>query len=90
MTKVRKLELVEKITEVLKVSKMFWNDNIADIELRNNFSEFRSAILGMGGVYYDSIDLTDDERKMINADGSASSDLEIVLEIVLGQMWLEW
>lgn len=91
MKKQRKLELVKEFTEVLNEVKQEWvKEVVADGE-KPTFEDFRVNVITGIGIYLDGcVEFTEAEKADFNRDYTVSGDLRIILEIVLGQIWLEW
>lgn len=91
MEKQRKLELVKEFTETLAEVKEMWiREVIADGE-KPTFEGFRENVITGIQIYLDGcVELTEAEKVDFNRDYTVSGDLRIILDFVLGQMWLEW
>ena len=90
MEKQRKLELVKQFTEILNEVKQEWvKEVIADGE-EVFFEDFKLHIKAWAKTYLEDVDFTEEEQEDFNPNGTVRGDLQMIVEIVLGQIWLEW
>lgn len=91
MTKQRKLELIRQFTEILEDVKKEWIKEVSAEGEKPEYTDFRIHIIMVGNMYLDSLAFTDEEKQDFSkTDYTLIGNLRIILEIVLGQMWLEW
>jgi hypothetical protein len=89
MEKQRKLELIKEFTESLNEIKAECLKEVGS-SYESTYDDFRINVIQYAYLYVEHIDFTDDEKADFNKDYTLSGDLRIILEIVLGQMWVEW
>ena len=90
MEKQRKLELVKQFTEILNEVKQAWIEEVIADGEEVVFDDFKLHIKAWIKSYLEDVDFTEEEQEDFNPNGTVRGDLQMIVEIVLGQIWLEW